>query len=109
MPYILTTQSSAQCPHGGTVKLSTTANALAKIDGAFALLQTDVHSITGCPFMKGNTASPCVTVVWSTGATQTKINQVPVLLSNSTGMCLSATGPQGKVSIGTVQAKAEGR
>lgn len=107
MPYIMTTQSSAQCSHGGTVSL-TTANAVAKIDGAFALLQTDVHSIAGCPFMKGTTPSPCLTVTWVTGAMQTKVNQVPVLLSNSTGLCISATGPQGTVSIGSVQSKAQG-
>jgi len=108
MPYILTTQSSAQCPHGGTVQLTSTGNTLMKIDQAYALLQTDVHSVAGCPFMKGTTPSPCLTVTWITGATQTKVNQIPVLLQNSTGLCQSATGPQGTAIITNVQTKAQG-
>jgi hypothetical protein len=107
MPFILTTQSSAMCPHGGTVQL-TTSNTLAKIDQAAALLQTDVHTIAGCPFVKGVTPSPCLTVTWITGATQTRVNQVPVLLQNSIGLCQSATGPQGTVIITNVQTKARG-
>ena len=109
MPYILTTQSSAQCPHGGMIQLTSTANAQAKIDGGFALLQTDVHTVSGCPFVKpGPTPSPCLTVTWVTGAVQTKVNQIPVLLQNSTGLCLSATGPQGTAMITNVQSKAQG-
>lgn len=107
MPFILTTQSSAMCPHGGTVQL-TTSNTLVKIDQVAALLQTDVHSIAGCPFFKGPTPSPCLTVTWITGATQAKVNQVPMLLQNSIGLCQSATGPQGTVIITNVQTKAQG-
>lgn len=108
MPFILTTQSSAMCPHGGTVQLTTTGNAQAKIDGGYALLQTDVHTISGCPFFKGTVASPCLTVMWVTGAVQTKVNQIPVLLQSSTGLCMSATGPQGTVIVTNVQSKAQG-
>lgn len=108
MPYILTTQSSAQCSHGGTVQLTTTSNTVMKIDQAYALLQTDVHTVSGCPFMKGTLASPCLMVTWVTGATVTKVNQIPVLLQNSTGLCQSATGPQGTAMITNVQSKVQG-
>ncbi len=108
MPFILTTQSSAQCTHGGAVQLTTTGNTSMKIDGAFALLQTDVHTVSGCPFMKGITPSPCLMVTWVTGASQTKVNQVPVLLQNSTGLCQSATGPQGTATISNVQSTVQG-
>ncbi len=108
MPYILNTQSSAQCTHGGTVQLTSTSNALVKVDQAYALLQSDIHTVSGCPFMKGNVASPCLMVTWVSGATQTKVNQVPVLLDNSTGLCQSATGPQGTASITNVQSKVQG-
>lgn len=108
MPPILTTLSSAMCPHGGTVQLTTTANAMMQIDGGFALLQSDVHAISGCPFMKGSSPSPCVTVTWVSAAVQTKVNQTPVLLQNSVGLCQSATGPQGTVVITNVQTKAQG-
>lgn len=108
MPYILTTQSSAMCPHGGTIQLTTTSNTQMKIDGAYALLQTDVHTISGCPFtLPSGTPSPCLTVTWISGATQTKVNQIPVLLKDSTGLCIGA-GPQGTASITNVQSKVQG-
>lgn len=97
------------CPHGGTIQLTTTANAQAKIDGAFALLLSDTHTIAGCPFFKGTVASPCVTVTWLTGAFQTLVNSTPVLTQSSVGLCQSATGPQGTAVITQVQAKAQGR
>ena len=41
---ILTTLSTIQCPHGGTVALST-SNTLCQIDGGYALVLTDVHTV----------------------------------------------------------------
>lgn len=106
---ILTTNSTVQCPHGGTVSL-TTANTVVQIDGGYALLQTDVHTVSGCPFtVPGPTPQPCITVQWTSGATQNKVNQVPVLLQTSSGLCISATGtPQGAPIVSQVQSKAKG-
>jgi hypothetical protein len=45
-----------------------------------------------------------------TGATQTKVNQTPVLLQTSSGLCFSAEQiPQGPPVITQVQQKAKGR
>jgi hypothetical protein len=105
---ILTTLSTLLCPHGGQVILST-ANAVAQIDGGFALLQTDVHSVAGCPFFVGLKAQPCVLVRWIVGATLTKVNQTPVLLQTSTGICFSAEQiPQGPPVVVQVQQRAKG-
>src|SRR5690606_25605386 len=108
---ILTTLSSARCPHGGTVMLNTTSDSVCRIDGGFALLLTDVHSVVGCPFTTPlPKPQPCVTVRWLTGATQTKVNQTPVLLQTSSGLCLSAEQiPQGAPIVTQVQSKAKGQ
>lgn len=110
---ILTTLSTVQCPHGGTVTL-TTANTTCQISGGYALLQTDQHSVAGCPFQKpapsGTVPSPCVLVRWTTGATQTKINQTPVLLQSSSGLCYSGEQiPQGPPVVAQVQSLALGQ
>jgi hypothetical protein len=107
MTPILTTLSTVQCPHGGTVTL-TTANTVCQIGGGYALLQTDQHTVAGCPFqlptVPSPTPSPCVTVQWTTGATQTKVNQTPVLLQSSSGLCFSALqAPQGAPVVASVQ------
>lgn len=106
---ILTTTSTVLCPHGGSVSLST-ANTTAQIDGGYALLLTDVHPVSGCPFTTpGGTPQPCVTVQWTSGATQTKVNQTPVLLQTSSGLCIAAIGvPQGAPIVTQVQSKAKG-
>ena len=105
---ICTTASTILCPHGGTVVLLT-ANVVAKIQGSPALLQTDVHTVVGCPFTVGVKYQPCVTVRWSLGATQTKVSGTPVLLQTSLGTCYSAEQiPQGVAVIAQVQPIAKG-
>jgi hypothetical protein len=107
---LLTTLSTIQCPHGGRVIL-TTANAQVQIDGGYALLQTDVHTVAGCPFTTPvPKPQPCVTLRWTSGATQTKINQVPVLLQTSSGLCFSAEQiPQGPPIVVQTQQRAKGQ
>jgi hypothetical protein len=107
MTPILTTTSTLMCPHGGMAQLITT-NTEAVIDGAPALLVTDVHPIVGCPFAPV-APSPCITIIWSSGAVQTKVHEVPVLLQTSIGSCLNAAGlPQGLAVIVQVQQRALG-
>lgn len=104
---ILTTASTVMCPHGGTAQL-VTSNTDAVIDGAPALLQTDIHPIVGCTFTPV-AYSPCVSIRWVSGATQTAVRQVPVLLQNSVGLCLNAAqAPQGTAVVVQVQQRAKG-
>ncbi len=46
---VLTTSSTVMCTHGASAML-TTANAKLMVDGSPALLESDVHSVAGCPF-----------------------------------------------------------
>ncbi len=104
---ILTTASTVMCPHGGMAQLVTT-NTDALIDGAPALLQTDVHPIVGCTFTPV-AYSPCVSIRWVSAATQTSVRDVPVLLQSSVGLCLNAAqAPQGTAIVVQVQQKAKG-
>lgn len=106
---ILTTLSTAQCPHGGAIKLTPTTNAVANISGGFVLLETDLHTVSGCPFTIPGTPpvpSPCLTVKWSGGSTLIKVNQVGVLTKSSIGQCIGPTGVQGNAIIGNTQTDA---
>lgn len=106
---ILTTTSTILCPHGGTVILQT-RNTQATIQGAPALLETDVHSVAGCPFTTPvPEPSPCIQVRWTAGAAQTKVNGTPVLLQSSVGLCYNAKqAPQGTAIIAQTQPIAQG-
>jgi hypothetical protein len=104
---ILTTTSTVMCPHAGQAQLITT-NTEAKVDGAPMLLQTDVHPVVGCTFTPV-VYSPCVAIRWISGAAQTQIRGVPVLLQNSVGLCLNAAqAPQGTALVVQVQTRATG-
>lgn len=104
---ILTAASTVTCPHGGQAVLLT-RNTELLIDGAPALLQTDIHPIVGCPFTPAAYV-PCVSIRWVTAATQTKLRGVPVLLQTSVGLCLNAAqAPQGTAVVVQVQQTAKG-
>lgn len=106
--YILTTASQVKCTHGGTATL-TTANATVKIDGAPALLETDVHPVAGCPFtVPGPKPQPCVRIEWTAGAATCKCNGTKVLVQSSVGKCISAEGAtQGLAIVAQTQTKAK--
>jgi hypothetical protein len=108
MTPILTTASTLMCPHAGMAIL-TTANSKALVAGAPMLLQTDLHAIGGCVFAPGGVPSPCLTIRWVTGATQTSVDGIPVLLQTSVGLCLSAVqAPQGPAIVVQTQTQALG-
>jgi hypothetical protein len=106
--YVLTTTSVITCMHGGMAILST-SNTMAKIDGSPALLETDIHSVAGCPFtLPGPKPSPCVRIEWSAGAVMAKSNGTPVLIQSSVGKCISAEGAtQGVAIVSPTQFKAQ--
>jgi hypothetical protein len=105
---ILTATSTVMCPHFGQAML-TTSNTDAVIDGAPALLQTDEHAVVGCTFAPGGVYTPCVLIRWMTGALQTKVHGVPVLLQTSVGICFNGLqAPQGVAVVMQTQQRAQG-
>lgn len=108
MTPLLTTASTVICPHAGMATL-TTSNSKAIVAGAPVLLLTDMHVIAGCTFAPGGAPSPCLTIRWISAATQTNVDNVPVLLQNSVGLCLNAfQAPQGTAIVVQTQTQATG-
>jgi hypothetical protein len=101
--------SQVQCAHGGFALLIT-KNTRVFVDGAPALLETDVHPVLGCPFTVGTKYSPCVRIEWSAGAQDVEVNGTPVLLKSSVGKCIGVEGAtQGLAVIGSTQTKVTAR
>lgn len=110
---VLTISSTILCTHGGSAIL-TTANSKIMVDNVPALIESDVHSVAGCPFQipigTGTKPSPCIRIQWSGGATQMQVNGVGVLLQSSVGTCYSPEGaPQGVANIVNTQMKVSAR
>ena len=93
--------------HGGQAILIT-SNARLAVNGAFALLETDVPVVVGCPFTLPNGKySPCVKIEWTGGASQLKVNGTKVLINASIGQCKSGEGaPQGIAIVNPNQVRA---
>lgn len=97
--------SSITCPHGGKVVLTTTNNKVLT-DHKTATLQSDIHTITGCPFNVNGSPQPCVTLQWTTAATKVTIMKQPVLIKMNTGICKNAAQvPQGPPNVSSTQIK----
>lgn len=97
--------SQVKCTHGGTAILIT-SNTKVMADNAFALLESDVHPVVGCPFTVGTKYSPCVRIEWTAGASKMKSNGIKVLIRSSVGKCINAeSAPQGVAIIATTQMK----
>jgi hypothetical protein len=53
---------------------------------------SDIHPVTGCPFMMGQKYSPCVRIEWSAGSQSLTISSTAALIQTSIGKCYSAEG-----------------
>lgn len=103
---ILTLQSTIMCPRGREATLIT-SNSRVSTTNSFWLLETDVHTVMGCPFTTPVPKYyPCIRIEWSAGSTKTTINGTPVLKRESTGLCYNAEGaPQGTAMVVNTQMK----
>ena len=106
--FILQMGCTIQCPHGGLAAAITT-NTRLRVDGAFALLVSDVFTITGCPLNVSGSPHPCVTIQWLNEAQMVKVDGNPVLLQTSIGLCKAADSlVQGTAIVTGVQTRVRG-
>jgi hypothetical protein len=108
----LTITASIQCPHGGTVQI-TSSNAHASAGGGFLATAADTFAVVGCPFQLPATPpipSPCLTVQWAVPDVQVKVGGAPSLSRSCTGLCFGPSGaPQGPATVAPAQAKVSSR
>jgi hypothetical protein len=99
---VLTMESQIQCPHGGQALLLTSDERV-MAEGP-VLIETDIHTVIGCPFVVGTVYMPCVTIEWSAGATRAQAMGEAVLTQTSIGKCLNASSaPQGLAIVVSTQ------
>lgn len=100
------------CPHGGQVNAAPGSSRV-KLGGQPIALSSDTFNVAGCPFTVPAGAAqkpqPCVRVQWLVTSTRIKVEGQPVILQNSTGLCLSAEQiPQGPPAVKSTQSRVRG-
>jgi hypothetical protein len=106
--HFLTTSTSMQCPHGGTVIVAT-SNTRVTAAGDFLVRATDTFLIGGCTYMRGPQPNPCVRVQWDVHAQEQTTLGDPPLTLESVGLCLDGSGgAQGTVEISSTQGQGAG-
>ena len=110
MAKLLGDGSQLQCPHGGTVSI-TSSNSKSKANGEAILRSSDTFTVSGCSFtLPPATPHPCVQVNWVQTATKCKAGGDAALTKGGVGMCVAADqAVQGTVTISSAQGKAGGR
>jgi uncharacterized Zn-binding protein involved in type VI secretion len=85
--YLLHQGATVLCMHGGQAQPITT-NFRVKVGGQMVVTQSDMYSISGCPFNVSSSPSPCVTGQWVTAAIRVKAGGMPVILQDSQATCV---------------------
>jgi len=85
--YLLHQGATVLCMHGGQAQPMTT-NFRVKVGGQQVVTQSDLYSISGCPFTVGTSPSPCVTSQWVNAATRVKAGNMPIILQDSQATCV---------------------
>ena len=109
MSELLGESSQLQCPHGGTVSV-TSSNTKSKANGEAILRASDTFNVSGCSFtIPGYGPHPCVQVNWVQKAAKSKAGGDETLTKASTGLCVANDqAVQGTVMINSAQGKAGG-
>ena len=103
MANVLHANAAISCPHGGTASLQSMQTRVAA-SGQIVADLSGQWVITGCSFTVGGRPQPCVTVHWTTAATQVSVLGHNVVTQGSTGVCLSIEGTaHGALIIAGVQ------
>ncbi|MBN1323490.1 MAG: hypothetical protein JW986_05750 [Methanotrichaceae archaeon] len=86
------------------------SSARVKVGGQIVATTADTFLISGCTFMVGPKAQPCIQIQWLVPASRVKIGGQPVVLQCSTGICQSAEQAlQGPPNVLVTQTRVRGQ
>ncbi len=102
--FLLHAGSTVLCAHGGQAK-SPAPVPRVTVMGQPVVTQPVPYVVSGCPNVPGGLPTPCVAAQWVVAAARVKVMGQPVLLADSTAMCLPNGTP---VNIVPAQTRVQG-
>jgi len=108
--YLVHVDAIASCPHKGQISIIS-SNTKVKVSGEAVATIGDTYMVIAgtCTFTTQAGPHPCVKVQWIRPASRVFVKGQPVVLKNSTGLCLAADQvPQGPPSVTSTQTRVKG-
>ena len=85
--FLLNATAQVLCMHGGKAA-PTAPYPRVRVMGQPLVTQAAPWTVAGCPFTTGTSPMPCVTAQWTVASTRVMAGGVPVLLQDSTAVCV---------------------
>ncbi len=106
--FIVHVGSTIMCAHAGQ-NSSITSNTRVFVGRQAVVTQPDTFLITGCTVNIAGSPHPCVVIKWLVPASRVFVNNKPVILQGSTGICQAADqAPQGPPIVISTQVRVRG-
>jgi len=78
--------ATVMCAHAGQAQ-PVANNPRVTVSGQPTVVQSSAYTVSACPFVLGNTPSPCVTAQWTVVATRVRSDGQFLLLQDSQATC----------------------
>lgn len=92
--YVLHVGATVMCMHGGQAT-PTVPLPRVRVAGQPAVGQSSTYVVAGCPLVPPPGPPPCVTAQWVVAATRVMSGGIPLVLQDSTAVCVpTGTGLQ---------------
>jgi hypothetical protein len=85
--FVHTQGATTTCLHGGQAQPAAPLPRLS-LSGQRVIGQSTTYTVAGCPFVVGTVASPCATASWVVAATRVRSTGIPLVLQDSTAVCV---------------------
>lgn len=109
--FLLHVGATVMCPHAGQVQ-TTPGNPRVKVGGQMVVTMADTSMVSGCPILPPpppGSPGPCLRVQWLVPAVRVRAGGQPVLLQNSSGLCITLLSiPAGPPQITVTQVRVKG-
>jgi hypothetical protein len=102
--FLLHAGATVMCAHAGQAQ-PVAVNPRVTVGGQPTVVQSNTYTVSACPFMLGNTPSPCVTAQWTVAATRVRSSGQFLLLQDSQAVCTPNGTP---LTVAVTQVRVKG-
>ncbi|MCP3137405.1 DUF4280 domain-containing protein [Pyxidicoccus xibeiensis] len=101
--FLLHMGATVMCAHAGQAQPAVT-NPRVRVSGQPTVVQSNMYTVSACPFTTPGGPMPCITAQWTVAATRVRSGGQPLLLQDSQAIC-TPNGTPLMVTVTQVRAR----